>query len=175
MSGNYENEYDKFLVSTLKQKLLGKLLSALVQEFTSNKIASGAWTDKNKAEMVAFYKQLIKIMRDKDISTYLPDDFSAYVSILKKFPWNAAKMKGVKNKSLQEIIAQERPLNYRPMGVLAKAFLFCKLYFFLRLLITTRPVKPLPIRRNVDGSGTALGTTSATARHVCNGLTSFHL
>lgn len=116
LSGNYDNWYDDFR-SILKptgltqvqpelipEKAEGKMLSEIIYKFCQEKITKKEWNNKNRDENIAFYEQFLLIIGDRNIREYSRDDFLRVIDIFKKFPKHVNKVKGLRDKPLNEIL-----------------------------------------------------------------------
>ena len=117
LKGNYNNWHDDFRSSLKKQESLKqintekvvkndkiKLLSELIAEYTKEKIEGKAWNAKNAEETLAFYKQFVEIIGDKNIKEYDRTELLDYRGLLIKFPANVNKHKDLRDLPLEEVI-----------------------------------------------------------------------
>lgn len=109
LKGNYNNDYDSFLSSLLPQRSVSnkpkRLLSAVIYEYIELQKANNAWKQKDLKEHTDFYSQFVQIIGDRDIAAYSEQDALRAYNLLKKFPTNWKKKKGLREKSLPEIIS----------------------------------------------------------------------
>jgi len=109
LQNNFDNWYDDFTALLRKEAeeptKKKTLLSAVIQEYTKEKIQKKEWNDKNRDETIAFYNQLVEILGDKDIGDYSRFDLLKYQGLLVKFPANIRKHKELRDLPLAEIIA----------------------------------------------------------------------
>lgn len=110
LNGNYNNNYDRFLSSLLPQissrPMQSKLLSEVVAEYIKDKTVKKEWNEKNSAETITFYHQLIELIGDQEIATYEKKDFIRLAEILTNFPKNLRKKQGLRDMPLKEIVAR---------------------------------------------------------------------
>ncbi len=109
LKGNYNNEYDKFLSSLVPKSHAplkkSKLLSEVVAEYIKDKTVKKEWNEKNSAETITFYSQLIELMEDREIASYEKSDFIKLAEILTKFPKNLRKKQGLRDMQLPDIVS----------------------------------------------------------------------
>lgn len=111
IKGNFDTEYDKSLSVTPSERnpiqvsdKKGKLLSEVIAEYTKEKKQSKAWNEKNRDETIAFYKQLVEILGNREIGGYDRNDLIDYQGILTNFPSNLKKNKQFRDLPLDEVI-----------------------------------------------------------------------
>ena len=117
IQGNLNNWYDDFRgnlkphgtyihVEQVSSKEAEKvrLLSQVIDEYTTEKIQKKEWNDKNREETLMFYKQLVEFLGDKNIRDYERPELVTYQGLLQKFPANIRKNRELRNLSIAEII-----------------------------------------------------------------------
>lgn len=118
--GNYNNWFDKFegvlcepptpvalqpsAYSEPAPKPSGKLLSGVIDDYLRIKTANRYRHSSNLKELADFYAQFVAIIGDRDISTYTLEDALRVFEIIKKFPSNWKKKKGIRDKTLDEVV-----------------------------------------------------------------------
>ncbi len=129
MSGNYDNQYDKFLENTIEPVVQSASVASVVsQEVESSPVVTlsqvmlehvkeaelgGKWSEKTISENSGIYKLFLDVLGDVDIQIITHQAMMQFREKLSRLPANRDKKAQFKGKSIEQLLAMKNvePIN----------------------------------------------------------------